>query len=371
MKMRAGPSVSEAVVIYVPAKSELLVCEELSTPATIENIQGHWRKVKYKDKYGYMFDGFLSPVQTVAPNGPAVLSFKLAQLLVINRILAQDMSKLDSVLNYLTLVAKTNGYENIVGPPLPDRDSLFENNNAAKVAPKEEKEEPVKEVMQPVIEFKFITEAFNYCGDITTLDPGKIWYGIYRKGDQFFRERINLMVVRSKYSLGSGIEFDLKAEEDIQPLFLLSSSKLLQENWYVTQSSDFFLENPKTLFPGQLVELYGKDPVEAMSNVRIFATGNVTGVGICPEMTNYKIKVTGEMNNNLITQDITPFFEDFGSCGIPEIFWFGDLNSDEYPEIIFVSTSDLGYTFTFFVSDTRNKNVLYRKADQWSNHNCD
>jgi len=75
MKMRASPALTGAVVVYIPAKSEILVCEELSTPANIENIDGHWRRVKFKDKYGYMFDGFLSPVEIITETAASVKNF--------------------------------------------------------------------------------------------------------------------------------------------------------------------------------------------------------------------------------------------------------------------------------------------------------
>lgn len=366
MKMRASPTVNSAVVIYVPAKSIILVCEELSTPATIENINGHWRRVKFKENYGYMFDGFLAPASINLTHIASAKDFKLAQLVLINSVLAQDLSKLDSVLAFLSFVAKTNGYEKIIGPPLPDRDSLFESTKIKKAKPISDAAKDAR----PQIQFKLVTETYNYCGDIMSLDPGKIWYGIYRKGQHFLRQRINLLIIRSKYSLGSGLEFDLKAEEDIQPVFLLSSTTLLEEDWYVTQSSDFFVQNPSALYPGQQVELYGKDPIGDMHNVNLFVTGNVTGIGACPEIKDYKIKVTAEMHNDLITQDLTPLFKTLGKCGIPEIYWFGDLNGDLYPEIIFLSKADNGFYYTFFVSDTQNKKAPYRVADQWINSKC-
>ncbi len=388
VKMRAAPHPTAVVVAGLPVKSELLVCKELDVAATFENINGHWRRVKYKEKYGYIFDGFLKP----STNSP-VASFKLGQLLVINKILAQDMSKLDSVLTYLTLVAKTKGYENIIGPPLPDIDSLFTNDVPRKVVtvteapeiaevavepqkPAAEPEvaptpEPAKEVVKtPALEFKFITEAYNYCGDINELDPGKLWYAVYRKGNQFYMTRVDLLIIRSKYRLGSTMEFDLKADREVQPSFLISTSKLMDTAWTVNQEIDFFIDHPKALYPGQMVELYGHDPIPAKENVTLFATGNVMSVGLCPEIIDYKIKVTGEMHDNLLTQDLTPLFQDLGKCGIPEIFWFGDLNGDLYPELIFVSTSDNGLAFTFFASDTQDEKVLYRKADQWFNKNC-
>ena len=366
MRMRAGPGTNNKVVVYVPTKSKVLVCKELSAPAEFENIKGHWRRIKYKDKYGYMFDGFLEPT-TEGPMIPtAAADFKLAQLLVINRILEKDPKKMDSVMAYLTEVARVNGYEDLVGPVATD--SAF---NAKPNIAKATEEQPEVEKTEPSLDFKFLRETYNYCGDIKEIDPGKPWYAVYREGDKFVLKRVELQVLMSKYSLSNSLEFDIKTEPELHSLFLISPSRLLQPDWFVVEPEEFFDANPRTLFPGQLVEIYGKIPQADYHNIQLFATGSVISVGACPEMKDYKIKATGEMNGKLIQQDLTPLFSTLGDCGIPEIFWFGDLNEDEYPDVIFLSKANNGFTFTVLISDMNDTNALYRKTHEWFNLNCE
>ena len=359
MRMRAGPGTNHKVVVYVPAKSKVLVCEELDEPAEFEGIKGHWRRVKYKSKYGYMFDGFLEKLDELPIIPTAAADFKIAQLLVINNILEDQPEKMDSIMAYLQEVARINGYEELIGPAIPD--SLFTDQQVRKPKPK-----PI-----PALKFQLCKEAYNYCGDIQNLDPGKKWYAIYRTGDYFKLREIDLLIVRSKYSLSNTLEFDIRTNKELHSEFLVSCSKPLDTNWFMLLPLRYFEQNPKKLYPGQTVELYGKVPETDVKNVHLFATGSVKEVGKCPVLENYQIKVNGEMHNNPITQDLTPLFSDLGECGIPELFWFGDINQDGYPDIVFVSTGENGMTFTLFVSDLNQRNNLYIKAFEWANLNCD
>jgi hypothetical protein len=364
--MREGPGTNFQVVAYVPAKGELLVCEEMSTPATFEGIAGHWRRVNYKGKYGFMFDGFLTPVAKL-PENKDVYSFKMAQLGVINTVLSQDISKADSVLNYLNAVAKTLGYEGLIGDPKPDIDSLFVQEETPQTT--EEKAEDPVVIPEPTI-VNLLTETSNYCGDIRDIDLGKLWYAVHRVGDNFFISRAEIQVLKSKYNLSDKLEFDIVAEGNRQVAFFISSEQRLDTNWRVELPFDYFSTNPNKLFPGQQIELYAYQPIPDIHNTTVFATGAVIEVGQCPVLENYKIKVTGEMGDKLITQDITPDFTFMGQCGQPEIYWFGDLNQDLYPDIIFVSVGDEGTLFTLFLSDEFTPDVLYRKADEWFNRSC-
>jgi hypothetical protein len=365
LKMREGPGIKFKVVTYVPAKSKLLVCRQLSTPATFEGIAGNWRRVQYKNNFGYMFDGFLAAVAPVAPV-PAntdVDRFNMTQLTTLNTVLANDSSKVDSALNYLDQVARTLGYEGLVGPAKPDIDSLF-----IRKVPTERKTESVAAAV--LAEVDLLTETSNYCGDIRDIDPGKIWYAVHRNNSNFEISRAEIQVVKSKYSLSDQLEFDIVAEGKQEIAFLISSEKRLDTNWRVEIPVDFFIRQPKRLFPGQQVELYAYQPVPDIHNTIVFATGAAVDVGQCPVLENYKIKVTGEMGDRLITQDLTPDFSYMGQCGQPEIYWFGDLNRDLYPDIVFVSMGDEGTLFTLFLSDESNPTVLYRKADEWFNISC-
>lgn len=385
LKMREGPGTNFKVVEFVPAKSDVLVCEELATPATYEGNVGHWRRVRYKNLYGYMFDGFLKPVQQA--EAADIKNFELTQLTDINQLLNQDFSRADSILRFLNQVAKTVGYETLVGMPKADIDSLYWQAQAQQAeVPAEEtptmvdstatliQETPIAADSMPAAPlnvYKLLTEVSNYCGDIRDIDPGKIWYAIHRNGPYFTRSRVDIEILKSKYSIGKGLEFDIRSARTLEVAFFMSSENQLDTNWRVELPYDYFVANPNKLFPGQQTELYAYEPLADVHNITLFATGSVLEVGLCPVLEKYAIKATGEMNDQLIVQDLTPHFTYMGQCGLPEIYWFGDINGDLYPEVIFVSVGDEGTLFTLFMSNTAQKEDLYYKADEWFNKTCE
>jgi len=351
MKMREGPGQKNKVVVYVPSHEYLLMCTELSVPATFEEKPGHWRRVRYKSFYGYMFDGFLTPAaNNLELNDSAWVAVEMPNVQLI--LDSNNTSDSDSVV------------VDSVTTPLVLTDTLVVK----------EEEEPVEKLPPPPpADYIFTVETYNYCGSIDKLDPGIRWYGIYYDDDLnvYRNRRINLQVMRSKYSLGSGVEFDITCESGIPPHFMIGTKSKLDTNFKIEFTQDYYCNQPEQLYPGQKVNLYASVPRYDLYNFTMYATGNVSSVGICPTLTDYKLKLTGEMNNSQIVQDLTEDISYFGECGIPRIYWFGDFNQDLYPDIILASQGKEQTTFTLFVSDLRDNGKLMRKAGEWSYKKCD
>ena len=363
MKMRQGPGQNNKVVVYVPSHQYLLVCKEKATPATYEGEAGHWRRVRYKQKYGYMFDGFLIPAdKNLQLNDSAWIVVEMPNVQqIIDTNNRNEISESDELL-------------------IPD--SIYQTHHAADsnnvnhtdTTVVKEEEEPVEVLPPPPpADYIFAVETYNYCGSINGLDPGIRWYGIYYDEDLkvYKNRRINLQIIRSKYSLGSGVEFDIRSETGVSPHFMIGTKTKLDTNFEINFDLDYFCTQPEQLFPGQKVNLYATVPRYDLYNFTMYATGNVSSVGICPTLSDYKLKLTGEMNDKLIVQDLTEDISFFGDCGIPRIYWFGDLNQDLYPDIILASQSKDQTTFTLFVSDTRNNGKLMRLAGEWTSKKCD
>jgi hypothetical protein len=317
--LRTGPDQRNKVVTYLSSNEYVLVCETLFAHATFDNKQGHWRRVRYKNQFGYLFDGFLT---------------KTASHLILN-----DSSWTVSRINNSS---KTNSVE-------------------------------IGKVKATPAAYVFAVESYNYCGDISQLDPGIHWYGIYYNHDLelYQMTKVELEVIRSKYALGAGLEFDVRSKSKVAPHFLIGSESSLDTNLKVDFNPSFFEIHPQTLFPGQSINIYSSKPVHDVYEFTMFATGNVTDVGLCPVMKNYKMKLTGEMNDNLIVQDLTIDIPYFGTCGMPSLYWFGDFNADLYPDFILASKGKDQTTFVLFVSDNRANGKLVRKAGEWSYKKCD
>jgi hypothetical protein len=379
VKIRKGPGQHNDVVAYVPTKQYVLACDELSTPATFEGKNGNWRRVRFKSKYGYLFDGFITKAKSnLILNDSA---WTVAEMPDVQQIIDTAQTRTDSIvipekpidsLNTIPFVAPLDIDDpsqdtlqpETIAPLAVTTDSIIE-----KAVIKEEEEK----VIAPPADYIFAVETFNYCGEITHLDPGIRWYGIYYDDDMkvYRNTRIELEVMRSKYALGTGLEFDIKSESSITPHFMIGTKSKLDTTIEIAFNNSYFKNRPRSLFPGQSINIYSTEPIHDIYNFTLFATGNVTDVGICPVMENYQMKLTGEINDSLTVQDLTADIPYFGKCGMPSIYWFGDFNKDNYPDFILASQSKEKTTFVLFVSDIRANGKLVRKAGEWSYEKCD
>ncbi|MGB0177300.1 MAG: hypothetical protein ACPF9D_09040, partial [Owenweeksia sp.] len=306
-------------VTYVPFDSTLTACQETFGNMIYEKITGFWRKVQYNGKQGYMFDGFMEITGMVKNEETAP---------------AQDSSKINS--------------------------SVSAKNQ-------ETKEEPVSRE----ISYSLLTETYNYCGDVKGIDPGLLWYGIYPRdennGGTTYRIReVEVNVMLSKQKVGKGLEFDVLTDLEERSIFLIGVNQPLplREN-NMDDNSDLLRMNGRRIYPGQQWEL-----TEGPTNMKLSATGSVESTGPCPDLKNYKLILSGTKYFLPVKQDITEELTENGQCGMPEIYWYGDLNGDQIPEMIFVSVYEDRNRFTLFISDPTVDNALLIKQAHWTIDKC-
>lgn len=349
MRMRSEPSLKSKVVTYVPKDSIVSACTDEFGSMTYEEITGYWRKVKYNTKIGYMFDGFLEVQSIGTPVTP-----------IDNPLTAIDSTasvKKDSAMSDqgASSIKRTEEPKVEMGSPDNSGPVKVEKTNVTK-----------KEV-----NFSILTEAYNYCGDVQSIDPGLFWYGVYPKDDESANYRIKsveLNIILSKQKIGKGLEFDIQSSESERSIFLIGSNSVLPaaKGSSIKDVSEILRFNSRKVYPGQQWVLATVNQKEIV----LSATGSVQTAGPCPDLENYKLILKGEKYFLPVEQDITKELLETGQCGMPEIYWYGDLNGDQIPEIIFVSVYDDRNQFTLFVSDPELDNLLLKKETQWVISNC-
>lgn len=337
IKMRAGAGVNSNVVVYIPKDSVVMMCDAPGPVATFEGITGQWRKVRFKEKTGYLFDGFLAPVQQV-----------VAATAEIEPI-SPDIEKV--AMSETGVVADQKKPQPDYGPP------------------------PKQEVSSKLIKYNLLTEVYNYCGSINNIDPGLVWYAIYQKDGYSYIKRREIQVLKSKYALTNNLEFDVRVEKSEQSsVFLMGFNTVQNFDTIrpVVYHNEGACELPKSIYPGMQLVLYGTTPDATYKNqIVLSATGNVLSVGSCPEMQQYQLKITGEKNAQPIEQNLNLLLRDLGRCGIPDLRWYGDLNNDGYPELLFVTQRPEHNQFILLTSDATDSDKIYRRAAVWTNYNCD
>lgn len=355
MRMRSEASLKSAVVTYVPKDSLLSACTDKFGAMSYEDINGFWRKVQYNGKQGFMFDGFL---EIIAIKSTEVKAEPKKTVAVDSIFWANpdDSLGIDSITVLKPSKASIDS---------ADRLLLIDTTSIKSFQPQ------VEQIIKKVEKFSILTEAYNYCGDVQSINPGLVWYGIYpkdRETDNYRIRKVEVNIILSKDKIGKGLEFDIQTDQSERSIFLLGVSKILSsvQEAQITDVSEILRFNNRKVFPGQQWNL-NDDPQNIIS---LSATGSVVTAGPCPDLENYKLSLKGEkyflpINQNLSEEIVSP-----GQCGMPEIYWYGDLNGDQVPEIIFVSVYEDKNQFTLFVSDPKAENLLVKKETEWVISNC-
>lgn len=433
MKMRSQPNAGSPVVTYVMSDSIVEACSEMFAEATFEDIPGHWRRVRYKGKVGYMFDGFLrsmdphiqpmhptdstlvrvdsmrvdtltiligdsvesahsdsliqevaAPIDTVyfvwerteRDSIPSTGRLDRFQIRNLARVLNKTSLRRDSLIASLYTLPTLGSQDSVIAwidagmPGGVQHQTIRETATTPTTAPVVKEEKPKG---PPAYRIQLATEAYNYCGDINALDPSMNWYGLFPDdfNGGYTLKRIDLEIVVSKTRLGSSMEFDIRNSSGEVSHFLFGANRMLDTAKFYQLSPQRFTIIPPTLYPGQQMEAFAQYNRPSAANVFISATGAVVEVGACPVIENYTMKINTQGPRGEIVQEITPLFSSMGECGLPEMYWFGDLNGDNYPELIYVSPDKNQNVFTLLLSDTQLESGLYKVGATWTLNACD
>ncbi|QNR23984.1 SH3 domain-containing protein [Croceimicrobium hydrocarbonivorans] len=282
-----------------------------------EGIKGFWRQVNYKGQQGYSFDGFLETID---------LSFETDSLIEASKKLLAGDSLGDTIIAAQEEVLKT------------------------------------PHIYLPNPEFQFLTETYNYCGPVQDINLKLYWYGVFLDDEinptgTMAIKPLNLNVVLSKNQNSQTMEFDVLTDQDERSLFLFGvpGSYPYQEVQLADVLKTISIRG-KRLFPGQEWTL---DP---QNGLKLSATGSITKAGPCPKAENYKLVASMGFGAETKTQDLKEVLGDYGSCSIPELYWYGDLSGDGLPEIIFVSVREEQNVFSLLQSDAFSPQLFSLKA---------
>ncbi len=428
MKMRSQPQAGTPVVTYVMHDSIVTACATTFGAGTFEDIDGYWRKVYYKGKVGYMFDGFLEAIgkpeidttrsiidsnsvdssiavteaidtalrvnessidsntvpspptepvfvweRTERDDIPSTGRLDQKQITGLATALRGKDLRMDSLIGFLHRLPTKGSQDSVIawidagmpGDIQSTSPSTVPTNNPV-VATK-------TEVGPPPLAMQIATEAFNYCGEIGQIDPSMNWYGIFpdevRGG--YYLKRVRLEILLSQTKLGSGMEFDIRNNRDAVSHFMFGINRAVDTTKAYQLNVDRFLVSSAQLFPGQQIMTYAYNNRPSAANVYLSATGRVVEVGACPVIEDYALKINTQGPRDQIVQDITPLFSTLGECGMPDIYWFGDLNGDNYPELIFVSAEENKNEFTLLMTNTELETELYELGATWTLKKCE
>lgn len=322
-------------VHLIPAGDTIQFCAN-QTFGTLEyeGITGYWRKVRYADKEGYSFDGFLKVLRPGPPSDSLVQASR-------NLIANSNLLLGDSIPEAHTLEAHTLKVE-----PISAHQSI------------------------PSDAFQFLVETYNYCGNVQDINLQLYWYGVFMDDELNPSGALRILpldlnISLSKNQVGGTLEFDLLTNREERSLFLFGVAGSYP---YQTSSLSDVLpsisSHGKRVFPGQ------EWVIDPNSQTVLSATGSITKAGPCPESENYKLSIRRGLGADEQTMDLGSIISDYGSCSIPEVYWYGDLSGDGLADIVFVSAQDEQNVF-YFLRSEQNSSQLFTLQAVYTLENCE
>ncbi|RCX03297.1 hypothetical protein [Schleiferia thermophila] len=342
MRIREKPDVQAKIVGSAPYKSHVQACKEKFGQTTVEGINGFWRYVSFKNFKGYMWDGYTVPIlvrESLSGSNISENETKALKALEDSKIEAENQ----------------HGHQK----------SVVQTEQGKK--PNLQTSSGKSSIFQDV---KFLTESYPYCEDVTKIDRTYYYYGIYLEDDYYHIRPIDLSIELRKDNPRGKMFFDIKPSNGDGTLFIIGLPEVFRD-WKKIKNNDFILTQiNRTLTPGVRLELYPYQPGESLGNIRLMTSGTVsTYVNDCPVVQNYRLQVELNVDVKEIF-DITNQIQYFGKCGVPDIYWFGDLNQDGYTDFILVSEYPGFSVFTLFFSQP-NEREKFKKVAEWQVEDCD
>lgn len=222
----------------------------------------------------------------------------------------------------------------------------------------------------------------SYCSQVN-YDPALNWYGVYRMDgfDTIMRVEIEISLLGEAETMSEtggvgGISVRTNHSDSLWALFLIGSKIPLFES-----SVRNGRHEGKWIFPGQSQDVFvlggRRNPMystliprdQRPPRISLIALGSVTDVDYCPQMEDYRLILKSDQANSF-RQNITDHLRFTGECGMPSLYWFGDLDGDKKPDLVFYAGVTSMAEYTLFLSSPANENEYVHMVDSWTSCNC-
>lgn len=308
MNVRAEPSLNANVVDRVMKDSIVYIHAKTYGELTFDGLPGYWRKMSRAGHQGYIWDGYLDILESV------------------------DITKDEAT-----------------------KDTLPEETKDEKtVEPK-----PTATKSQTDNELVLLLETYNHCGDVSHINPNAFWYALIPDKETVNVEAVELSVNLSRSRLSKSMEFDIQTNNNNRSLFLIGSEKTLNIPNVFKNLEHELRAGGRQVLPGQRRML--------SDDIFLSALGNVRDINDeCPMIDNYQLTAHAFGDK----QDILTLFDNLGECGVPELYWFGDLNGNGIPSLIFVTVSSTSNVFHLLDYAEHNGKEAYRVISTFEMTEC-
>jgi hypothetical protein len=314
MNVRENPGMNGKVLQRVLYGDTIRIHSEKLNFFHFDKIDGHWRKMSLKSEViGYVWDGYL-------------------ELLEENTVRISDDS--------IKIIVNENSDTLYVAP-------FYANENRSKY---------FKHPLQ------LLLETYNYCGDVKDIEIATHWWWAFIPSDNgIIATKTNINIKLSENRLSSQYEFDISTDLNERSVFIIGYPvDIIDEDPTPIENPEVRLQNMgRKILPGNNFALN--------EHVSLFALGNVVDVhDDCPDIKDYKLfaKIDSEKINLL---DLIP--KKPNHCVIPDLYFYGDINGNGIPEMIFVFSNENENIFYLLGVEAKSKS--YKLQGVFEMKHCD
>ena len=213
-------------------------------------------------------------------------------------------------------------------------------------------------------DYRILLEG-EFCYPIA-VDTTLYWYGIYRTNKVDSLVEIKLQPVQQTTDgqfIWSAIQTNRSYTSKAN--FIVGSRKPLKNK--VVSRHEMY--STHLIYPGMSYSVYGVDTLgNKTSSKTLFAVGNVKQVRHCPIIENYGLLISDSSYDH--PQDLTAYFDYKSECGMYHIMWFGDIDDDQIPDMIFQSVDNVGGEIILFLSTEAKQGKHVEKVAVFEMRGC-
>lgn len=223
-------------------------------------------------------------------------------------------------------------------------------------------------------DYQLLIETDNNCADFNFDMSKKLnWYGIYRTDSGEYIFNIDLKIVlyndtinaNNKSVAGNYLFWTGKIEKSE---FIIGTNKMIPEH-KVSHFDEDFLNHNYFLYPGESKTIYTINDLPNRKTYELNAIGCVTEIRYCPIFSNYRLRLSDKMDN-WKSQDLTEDIDFKGECGSINLKWFGDIDYDGIPDLLFSSSSNSRNQMNLFISSERINDDFVKLVSRFELGNC-
>jgi hypothetical protein len=204
----------------------------------------------------------------------------------------------------------------------------------------------------------------NFCIGKLVFNPVLYWYAYYLNSDENYQygrlKPVNIKITTFKTEDDAG-NISISTNIPEESLFLIGLDKQISKP-YSDQFKKSFWSESKIVYPGQSIEVCSRAVLYALGCANEFRNIHESNIK------DYQLYVKNADKTQNLTKDIDFSLE----SGLKILKWYGDINGDNSPEVIFLTFSNVDASYLFYMGSEyfNDKNSVMRKVAKFGAGNC-